>query len=183
MIVGNRFNIYLAALVAAALALGCQSPEKKRQKQASLLRIHLEAASDVDTNRSLTIQISRDTPVDLKINSGAFLTEADIKEAKVVEEGGGFAIRLQFDRKGSWLLEEYSAGNRNKHFAIFSQFVNPADAEHTVGRWLAAPKITQRITDGVLQFSPDASREEADQIVLGLNNVAKKLEKDSIWSN
>jgi hypothetical protein len=34
----------------------------------------------------------------------------------------------------------------------------------------------------VLTFTPDASREETEQIVLGLNNVAKKVrEKETIW--
>jgi murein DD-endopeptidase MepM/ murein hydrolase activator NlpD len=42
------------------------------------------------------------------------------------------------------------------------------------GRWLAAPIITRRISNGVLVFTPDCSREEADQLVLGLNNVAKE---------
>jgi hypothetical protein len=35
----------------------------------------------------------------------------------------------------------------------------------------------KRISDGVLVFTPDASREEADRIVLGLNNVAKEAQK------
>jgi hypothetical protein len=41
-------------------------------------------------------------------------------------------------------------------------------------RWLAAPVISHRIGDGVLVFTPDATREEAEEIALGLNNVAKK---------
>ena len=48
-------------------------------------------------------------------------------------------------------------------------------------RWLAAPVIPSRIGNGVLTFTPDASREEADQIVLGLNNVAKKVQDKSSW--
>ena len=43
--------------------------------------------------------------------------------------------------------------------------------------WLAAPMTNKRISDGVLVFTPDASREEADRIVLGLNNVAKEAQK------
>ena len=42
------------------------------------------------------------------------------------------------------------------------------------GRWLAAPRINKRIADGVLVFTPDATREEAEQIALGLNNLAQK---------
>jgi len=48
-------------------------------------------------------------------------------------------------------------------------------------RWLAAPVISRRIPDGVLVFTPDASRAEADDIVLGLNNIAREVEKKNKW--
>jgi hypothetical protein len=176
------FNLYFIGALAVAAGSGCQT--QSHHKEMCVLRVHVEAHQETDTNRCTVVQISRDHPVDLQIDSNALLTESDVKEAKVVEDPGGFAIRLQFNRKGSWLLEEYTGGNRGRHFAIFSQFVKPGDRQlHTEGRWLAAPRITRNIADGVLVFSPDASREEADEIVQGLNNEAKKLAQDSIWSN
>ena len=42
------------------------------------------------------------------------------------------------------------------------------------GRWLAAPLIRQRISDGTLSFSPDASREEMERLVFGLNEALRK---------
>ena len=87
---------------------------------------------------------------------------------------GGFAIEIKFDENGTWLLEQYSAANPGRHFVIFGQWSEKlAD-----GRWLAAPLITHRIGDGVLAFTPDCSREEADQLVLGLNNAAKEIHKN-----
>jgi hypothetical protein len=106
------------------------------------------------------------------------LTEARVTEARVVDGVGGFAIRLQFDRQGTWLLESNSTANRGRRFAIFCVFNDLQNPKVVVGRWLAAPMIT-RITNGVLQFTPDATLEEAHQIVRGLNNVAKKLQSDS----
>ena len=44
-------------------------------------------------------------------------------------------------------------------------------------RWLAAPILQQRIRDGLLVFTPDATREEAERIVRGLKNVAKTVQK------
>ena len=44
-------------------------------------------------------------------------------------------------------------------------------------RWLAAPMITRQIQDGIFVFTPDASREEAERIVRGVNNVVAKLNK------
>jgi hypothetical protein len=178
----NRFNLYLAALVAVLVGLGCQSPAKKHEKEATLLRVHVEADATLPTNRCSIVQISRSTPTFIKIDGNAFLSEIDIKTAKVVEDQGGFAIQLQFDRRGSWALEQCTAENRNKHLAIFAQFASPTNDTSSVSRWLAAPKIVRRIGDGLLVFTPDATREESEQIVLGLSNVAQKLKKDSIWS-
>jgi hypothetical protein len=31
-----------------------------------------------------------------------------------------------------------------------------------------------------LSFTPDMSREEADRLVIGLNNVAKKIQKEQL---
>jgi hypothetical protein len=44
-------------------------------------------------------------------------------------------------------------------------------------RWLGAPFIGSSITRGVLIFTPNATRAEAEQVVEGLNNVAKKFKK------
>jgi hypothetical protein len=44
-------------------------------------------------------------------------------------------------------------------------------------RWVAAPTMTERIADGRLVFAPDATREEAERIVHGLNRVAELTRK------
>jgi preprotein translocase subunit SecD len=84
---------------------------------------------------------------------------------------GGFALRIQFDHRGTILLEEYTTANRGRMVAIFSQFGD----ELKDYRWLAAPVISRPITDGVLIFTPDTNREEAEEIATGLNNVSKKV--------
>ena len=103
------------------------------------------------------------------------LTEANVVAAKVIDTQGGFAIQIQFDENGTWTLEQYSASNPGKHFVIFGQWGKKiAD-----GRWLAAPLITRRIANGALVFTPDASREEADKLVLGLTRPSRKSTRDS----
>jgi hypothetical protein len=71
------------------------------------------------------------------------------------------------------MLEQYSAANPGRHFVIFGQWGDKL----VNGRWLAAPLITHRISNGVLAFTPDITRAEADQLVLGLNNAAAKVHK------
>ncbi len=176
MIRVNRFNLFL--VLTLVVLCGCQTEEGKRKRQISSLEIHLEADRDKpDLNE--VVSISRDHPIPVSIQKTPFLTQAFIDKAEIVDVMGGFAIRIHFARQGAWLLEQYSTANRGKHFAIFSKFVVPPGDKLNAGRWIAAPKITQRIADGTLTFTPDASREEADQIVLGLKNIARQLEKDS----
>ena len=104
------------------------------------------------------------------------LTEANLSGARVVETPGGFAIEVKFDETGGWTLEQYSAANPGKHLVIFGQWGDKlAD-----GRWLAAPLLTHRLAGGVLTFTPDASREEAVQLLLGLNNVGTKNLKQPV---
>ena len=68
-------------------------------------------------------------------------------------------------------LEQFTAQYPGRRFAIAAQF----GEKELEMRWLAAPILNRRITDGILAFTPDASREEAELIVRGLNNTAIKL--------
>lgn len=169
----NRFNTYLLVM-ALALVCGCKTTDSK--KQASTFRVHLEVNRD-GTDRNKGVPIYRESPVLVNIERSPFLTEAQVTEARVVDTVGGFALRVQLDRRGTWLLEQYTVANHGKRMAIFSQFVTDPKKHVTEGRWLGAPVITQRISDGVLLFTPDATRDEAYSIALGLNNVAKKLQE------
>jgi preprotein translocase subunit SecD len=170
----SAFNIYLI-LGLALLALGCQtSEERQKKKQITTLRFFREA-NHYDKNFSQQVTIGRHLPMLLALEKSPFLHEAYVTRAEVTKEAGDtFAIRVQFDRHGAWLLEQVSAANIGRRIAISSQFDQP--------RWLAAPVVSRRITDGVLVFTPDASREEAERIVRGLNNVAAK-NKDKFFGN
>lgn len=169
-----RFNLYLALALFALCA--CQSPEKKRQKQISTLAVHLQTTND-DTPFSRKISVFRNAPAEISVDRSAFLTEAHVAGAKVIDDENGWSLQLKFDQRGTWLLEQYSTANPGKHIAIFSTF-GPDQKE---ARWLGAPILPRRISNGILQFTPDASREEADEIVFGLNNMAKKSAQNSKW--
>ena len=169
----RRFNLFLA-LLAAAVLCGCQT--EKKNKEVSALRVHIEANSD-NTSTTQTVSVPpRDDPVLITIANEPILSEANIVAAKVIDAHGGIAIQIQFDESSALILEQYSAANSGKHFAIFGQW----GEKRADGRWLAAPLITHRIADGMLSFTPDMSREEADRLVLGLNHVAKKIIKGQL---
>ncbi len=175
LIRGHRFNLYLTAVLALGLVCGCHTEKSKREKVLATLRLHQEIQND-PTGKSEVVIVHRDPEVKLRIDKQAFLTGSAVKEAKVIDVLGGFALTLQFDRQGTWLLEQYAADSRGRHIAIFSQFVEPGEEKLNQGRWLAAPLMSNVITNGLLTFTPDSTREEADQIALGLNNVARMLE-------
>jgi len=174
MIRANRYNLYLLLALVWGMGLGCKSTEGQQKKLLSTLRLHQEINPD-PLGRSETAEVYRESPIRFTVDKEPFLTEANVKEAKVIDVTGGFALEIQFDRQGSWLLEQYTAASRSKHIVVTSQFVNPGEEKINKGRWLAAPQVHTHITDGRFAFTPDATREEAERIAQGLNNVAKKL--------
>ena len=145
---------------------------KKSGKELSTLSLHLQVNAD-GTERNAPVLVFRENPVQINVERTSFLNEGHIIKASVEEDPDGLiSIRIQFDRSGTWLLENITSANSGKHIVLFSQF---GDA-----RFLAAPIIHTRITDGSLTFTPDASRAEAERIVRGLNNVAAKLLKNDM---
>jgi preprotein translocase subunit SecD len=169
----RQFNLFLA-LLAMAVLCGCQTD--KKSKETSALRVHIEANSD-DPGTSQAVSVPpRDDPVLITIEKEPILTEANLIQSRVIDSHGGIAIQIQFDESSTLVLEQYSAANPGKHFVIFGQWGEKAAA----GRWLAAPLITHRIAGGILSFTPDMSHEEADRLVLGLNNVSKKIIKGQL---
>lgn len=171
----ERFNIYLLlAAAAAAVALcGCQSAApSKPGKLLAVLRLHLETTPD-GTNTLNSIPVYRLNPVQICAQKHAFLDEGHVAEAKVIEVVGGFALWIKFNSAGTALFEEYTTANRGRRIAVFSQFGERIKDS----RWLAAPIISRRVTDGIFTFTPDATRSEAEEIALGLNNVARKVQK------
>ncbi len=174
MIDGHRFNLYLIFALTLGIACGCKSADGQQKKVLGTLRLHQETNPD-PMGRTETAEVYRSSPIKFTVDKAPFLSEANVKEAKVIDVMGGFALQIQFDRQGSWLLEQYTSANRNKHILISSQFFGPAEEKLNKGRWLAAPQTQTHITDGRFVFTPDATREEAERIALGLNHVAQKL--------
>ena len=85
---------------------------------------------------------------------------------------GGFVIQIKFNWRGTEVLYAITtAANRGKRVAVKCKFVGE-------NRWLASPVINRPISDGdVCNFTPDATRAEAERIVKGLNLVAEELKK------
>lgn len=165
-------NHFINIILLAALAglTGCQTTDDK-DKEVTALRLHSESTPD-GTTFTRAVPIYRANPTYVTVESSPFADERDVEHAEVVDLTDGFAIQLQFGRHGQWMLENITRSNPNRHIALQCQF----DAET---RWLAAPLIKRPISNGTLTFTPDATREESDRIVRGLNNVAAKLKKDS----
>lgn len=175
----SRFNYYLALTVVAALAAGCatsdqgEEPSKtpdmgknKPKTDEAVIQFHLESEFDTG-NKTDVVPIYRAAPVPVRVYKQPFLDTGSMIDAEVVDVLGGFAIRLAFDFHGQLALDNVSSSYRGSRIAIHASWPET--------RWLAAPKMNARITDGVLTFTPDATREEAEQIVQGLNKVAVKL--------
>ena len=167
------FNLYLLPLaVLLAAAAGCQSDKDTGDKHLATLRLHLENRAQLP-DAGKTVSVIRASPVLVTINTEPVLTEASIVRADLLDTAVGFAVQVKFDESGTYTLEQYTSAYAGKHFVIFGQW----SEDTTNSRWLAAPLINHRIVNGVFAFTPDASHEEAKQLVLGLNNMAKKIAK------
>lgn len=165
------FNGFLV-VTAFVLFAGCAtSEERKRKKELSSIRVHIE--SDSQTDQSSAISVIRSAPVRFNIEAEPVLDEHNVVAAKVVDQIGGFVIDVQFDRQGRWILERTTVVHKGKHLAIHSYF--------GVERWLAAPVIPGRNSTGHLTFTPDCTRKEAERMVRGLNNTVRKLQRKENW--
>jgi len=178
MIIGrSRFNINLLALLLPLLAGGCLWGRSDGEKQEATLRVHIEVSPDSPTFSSVA-RVYREKPIEVSVDKSPFLTEVHVVGAKVVDMPGGYDLELKLSRQGTWLLESYTTANIGKHLAIFCQF---GEKKFRHSRWIGAPVIEKRVSNGVLRFVPDASRSEAREIVIGLRNSAKAHEEDARW--
>ncbi len=178
----RSFNIYLLLALMVAVA-GCESAHSKKEKEAkpkktkdiAVLRFHFEANPD-KTDRTGEIAVYRAHPVVLTVNRVAAIDESHIEKVELVEALGEFAIKVTLNSSGTTLLANNTSVNKNRHMAVFCQFGLKGEKLRDT-RWLAAPYLDRAITDGVVIFTPDATREEAVRIVAGVNNAVKILDK------
>jgi len=162
-----RFNIVLF-MALLAIGVGCSTMSKKK---ATLFRVHMEAAGALLPDRSMTVEIGKTGLFSLPVEKLPILDEGHVARASVAKARNDFVIIVEFDRHGSWVLEQYTTTGRGLHLAIYSQF--------GTNYWLAAPEITRTIKDGVLRFTPDATLAESERLVKGLNAVAEKAQKNN----
>ena len=160
-----QFNLILAVLVLVGLA-GCSWLKPNPKKAKATLRVHLECNPQL-LDRTEQVTVLRAAPMRITIEKFPFLSEALIESAQVIDQPTGYLLSIKFNQQGSRLLEQYSALNAYRRFAIRAQF---RQETNVFDRWLAAPVIQGRISTGILTFTPDASRTECDDIVRGWNN-------------
>src|SRR5262245_57013374 len=128
MIRWKRFNIYLPICLAGCLIAGCATTEeKKREKQMGRIQLYTESNPDT-MGRTKEVQVYREHPVTFVVARDPFLSEANVKHAEIVDAVGGFAIRIEFDKEGTWLFEEYTAASRGKHIVVFTQWEDLPDS-------------------------------------------------------
>lgn len=171
-----RLSINMILPVVCLLLVACKTPAEKEKaaeaklkaKQATSLTIHLETNAD-GTKRTTTVPVYRARPEMIAIEVDPFLDPGFFKKAELVtvDEHGGFAIKITLDQAGTFRLANVTTANKGRRLVIGVRWED--------FRWLAAPRISRPITEGVLIFTPDATREEAERLVTGLNNVIKKV--------
>ncbi|KAB2659705.1 MAG: hypothetical protein DVB32_07580 [Verrucomicrobia bacterium] len=169
-----RINIFLGSFLACFLLVACKTTEQKKQgKEASTIQIFLENVNSAAEKRLITVGERMKTQVNVDLSP--FADTADLLNATVVDidEMGGFGIRLNFNDHGKLVLDTVTASSKGMRMPVL--------VAYTQVRWLGAPRINRRITDGSLVFTPDCTRQEAERIVRGLTNVIHKLSKPYVF--
>lgn len=167
-----RFNLKLLLPLGLLALLGCQmnkyTQKLTQPKPPATLRVHIET-NPYPPEQCERIFVLRSSPIAVHVEKSPFLNESHVASARVVDTDDGFVLAIKFNEQGKWLLEQYTTANARRRVAIRTQF---RQTTNVFDRWLAAPRIERGITNGILSFTPDADRDEADTIVEGWNNVA-----------
>ncbi len=145
--------------------LGLTACVTKPPKNMTTLRIHVPATEASSPQRRMQVAI-RVPELTLQVDAQPVLTEADLDHAQVTGEGENLGLRLYFNTHGTIVLDTVSLNYRSQMLVIM---IN--------GAAIGAPLIKDRIVDGVFEFTPDLSREQAEKIVAGLNATAAYLAK------
>lgn len=173
----NTFFMVIGLLLTGSCASTSSGKDDGKAPKDALSVIQVYGETDPSPDwRARKIQVIRNAPVELNIAREPFLTEADVARAQVIESVGGFAIAIEFTSHGLLALHMETSSLRGRHLAIYGRW---NEKKVAMQRWLAAPLITRPVENGVLAFTPDCTREEADLFVLGLNNTAIKLENQA----
>lgn len=149
-------------IVALLPVVGCQS---KPPKNAATLSMHLPAGRGLPESRRTTVALMSPA-ISLDVNRIPVLREADLDTVELKGEGDNFLMRLVFGIHGTIELDRVSNNNRGELIVIFINNIP-----------VAAPQLKHRIVDGVFEFTPNLSREEAQKLADGLNAMVKYLEK------
>jgi hypothetical protein len=194
----HSFNIFLLTLLAVVTG-GCQAMHMgglDMSQEYSTLRIYLESAKGGSSGGNMVLVTRAKIP--MYVNPEPFLTEDDLAKATLVDNADGtYDIRVQFNDHGALVLDMNTSSSPGRSLIIFSQWPprgwsepknqKEADAQKTAEAdpakprakgWLSAVLIRKGMTEGSFQFTPDASRQEAERIVRGLNNMVKTINKD-----
>jgi len=113
--------------------------------------------------------LSRAHPFMVNVEKIPFLNESNVVPGRSSPNVVGGRLRIQFDPCGAALLEQYFRLESRQRKSRVLQFGKKLKDV----RWLAAPVISHRISDGVFVFTPDATEKEAEEMRRP-NNVFKK---------
>ncbi len=177
---GRPINTFFRWVALVGLLAGCASTpadkkSKEEAKDMSVVRLFTEVRDESMPGSKAALP--RSNPMEIKIDKEPFADERDVARADVIKSVGGFSIRIELTSHGRMTLEQASVTHAGLRLVAFGQW--SINKEESVQRWLAAPVMKSALRTGVVVFTPDLSREEADRFVRGLNNVAIKLENQA----
>jgi hypothetical protein len=152
--------------------------------------VYLEARNGASTGAQMVKVLN----VPFYVESEPFLSEADLSSARLVDyPDGTYAVQVSCNQHGKLVLDMTTTSSKGLNMVIFSFFPpagwskpksrdafsgeKAATGQPRVSSWSAA-RISNNLSNGTFQFTPEASRAEAERMVRGLNNMVAVIEKE-----
>jgi preprotein translocase subunit SecD len=150
----------IALVFAALLAVGgCKSTAKHKYTS---LRVYLQTPSMLPESQRATVVLTN-PPLSVVVKRLPELTEIDLNKAEAAKSGTRNQLVLNFDRRGQWIIQNFTTERRGELYILTLNHVA-----------VAAPVIRETITDGKLVVDLDLTDEEVKKLAEGLNRASLK---------
>ena len=147
---------------ALLVAGGCKS---KPPENAVTMTMHLPATVTTPQDRRVPV-ILRAPTMSFLVDGVAVFTEDDLDSAEFKEDAEGFRMRFTFNTAGTIRLDVLTNEHRGSLVVVYLN-------NQPVG----VPQLKHRIVDGMFEFTPNVSREEAELLIAGLNAMIEYKKK------
>ena len=150
--------VVISLLFAALLGVGgCKSTAKHKY---TALRVYLQTPAMLPESQRSTVVLTN-PPLSVAVKRLPELSEIDLDKAEAVKTATRNQLVLHFDRRGRWIIQNFTTERRGELYVLTLNHVA-----------VAAPVIRETIADGKLVVDLDLTDEDVKKLAEGLNRAS-----------